>query len=118
MNYNDYKELLTSAFEKNGYKEIISDNVADKFYRFSNLLVETNKQFNLTAITDENEIILKHFVDCYISRLAGWCIQDGYGEYRDLQYREIQQPEGRDATLAARTYHLSDYVVLALFVAK
>lgn len=64
MNYNDYKELLTSAFEKNGYKELISDNVADKFYRFSNLLVETNKQFNLTAITDEKEIILKHFVDC------------------------------------------------------
>lgn len=64
MNYNDYKELLKVAFETNGHKEQISNDSVERFYRFSNLLVETNKQFNLTAITDETEIILKHFVDC------------------------------------------------------
>lgn len=30
------------------------------------ILIEKNKIMNLTAITDENEIILKHFIDSII----------------------------------------------------
>ncbi len=36
----------------------------DKFKTFYNMLIETNKQFNLTRITDEREVYLKHFFDC------------------------------------------------------
>jgi len=64
MNLNEYKELLSAAFGSNGYPEMLEDAAAEKFYTFSNLLVDTNKRFNLTAITDEKEIMLKHFVDC------------------------------------------------------
>ena len=41
----------------------ISNNQAKKFYKYMNLLIEWNKKINLTAITDENEIIIKHFID-------------------------------------------------------
>lgn len=40
-----------------------SDEIANKFEKYENLLVETNKQFNLTAITETDEVNLKHFVD-------------------------------------------------------
>lgn len=33
------------------------------FYKYMKLLLEWNEKINLTAITDEKEIILKHFID-------------------------------------------------------
>ena len=35
----------------------------EQFEKYKNLLLEWNEKINLTAITDENDIILKHFVD-------------------------------------------------------
>ena len=35
----------------------------EQFYKYMNLLIEWNEKINLTAITDPNEIILKHFID-------------------------------------------------------
>ena len=64
MEYREYKELLTKAFEENGIKDLLSANNAEKLHTFSRILVETNKTFNLTAITDEKEVIYKHFLDC------------------------------------------------------
>ena len=34
-----------------------------KFYEYMNLLIEWNEKFNLTAIVEPKEIILKHFID-------------------------------------------------------
>ena len=34
-----------------------------KFYDFMNMLLEWNEKINLTAITEQNDVILKHFVD-------------------------------------------------------
>ena len=44
----------------------LKDEQVEKFYRYMKLLLEWNEKFNLTAITDEKEIIIKHFVDCAI----------------------------------------------------
>lgn len=41
----------------------ISAEVLDKFSIFSDELREWNAKFNLTSITDEKEIIIKHFID-------------------------------------------------------
>lgn len=41
----------------------LTENQIEKFYKYMELLLEWNKKINLTAITDEDEIILKHFVD-------------------------------------------------------
>ena len=41
----------------------LTENQIEKFYKYMELLLEWNKKINLTAITDEDEIILKHFID-------------------------------------------------------
>lgn len=45
------------------YKDFINGEFKDKFDLFKNLLLEYNNKFNLTAITDENGIYIKHFLD-------------------------------------------------------
>lgn len=41
----------------------LSEEQIEKFYSYMKLLLEWNEKINLTAITDEKEIILKHFID-------------------------------------------------------
>lgn len=41
----------------------ISEEQAQLFFDYKTLLLEYNQKFNLTAITDEEEIIIKHFID-------------------------------------------------------
>ena len=45
----------------------LTENQIEKFYKYMKLLLEWNEKINLTAITDENEIVLKHFVDSLTS---------------------------------------------------
>ncbi|TCT12248.1 16S rRNA m(7)G-527 methyltransferase [Natranaerovirga pectinivora] len=41
----------------------VKDEYKNKFFAFYEMLIEWNKNINLTAITDFNDVILKHFVD-------------------------------------------------------
>ncbi|MDA8442514.1 MAG: 16S rRNA (guanine(527)-N(7))-methyltransferase RsmG [Peptococcaceae bacterium] len=41
----------------------LSNSQVASFLKYLELIVEWNKKFNLTAITDPNEIIVKHFLD-------------------------------------------------------
>ena len=41
----------------------LNDEQLDKFKKYMDLLLEWNEKINLTAITEEDEVILKHFVD-------------------------------------------------------
>ena len=41
----------------------ITDEKCDKFVLYYEMLIEYNSKFNLTAITDCEDVILKHFVD-------------------------------------------------------
>lgn len=41
----------------------ITDEQATKFYKYMELLLEWNEKMNLTAITEPDEVILKHFID-------------------------------------------------------
>lgn len=41
----------------------INNNQIEKFYKYMEILLEWNQKINLTAITDYEEIILKHFID-------------------------------------------------------
>lgn len=45
------------------YEAMITKECGEKFTLFRSLLVEYNRKFNLTSITDEKEIYYKHFVD-------------------------------------------------------
>ena len=54
--------LLVSQAAELGVK--IDDEASDRFDKYAQMLVETNKTLNLTAITEPDEIVSKHFVDC------------------------------------------------------
>ena len=58
-NFNDNLKRLLNEINVN-----ITEKQILKFYEYMNLLLEWNEKINLTAITEQNEIILKHFVDC------------------------------------------------------
>ncbi|MCR5374326.1 MAG: 16S rRNA (guanine(527)-N(7))-methyltransferase RsmG [Lachnospiraceae bacterium] len=52
---------LRIALESMGFH--LYDDEYDKFFTYCMMLLEKNKVMNLTAITDIDEVILKHFVD-------------------------------------------------------
>ena len=54
------KELKNKAEQIN---IVLEEKQIENFYKYMNLLLEWNEKMNLTAITEPNEIILKHFVD-------------------------------------------------------
>ncbi len=55
------RELLISGCEKHGI--VIDSAAADRFDVFAKMLVDYNEKVNLTAITDPDGIVCKHFVD-------------------------------------------------------
>ena len=58
------KELFIKYLNE---KEIVlDDEQINKFEKFKDLLIEWNEKINLTTITDENEILIKHFIDSLI----------------------------------------------------
>lgn len=52
------------VFEANKLGIQLNNDIINKFNIYKELLVEWNKKINLTAITDDKEIIMKHFIDC------------------------------------------------------
>ncbi len=42
----------------------ITEEKATKLFLYKELLIEWNEKMNLTAITEDYEVIIKHFVDC------------------------------------------------------
>lgn len=55
-----FKKMQVKA---NKINIVLNEEQKDKLYNYMNLLVEWNEKINLTAITEPNEIILKHFID-------------------------------------------------------
>lgn len=42
----------------------LSEQQLHQFFTYYEMLAETNKVMNLTAITEESEVVQKHFIDC------------------------------------------------------
>ena len=65
--YTEYKENTSFQIKlKEEMKHIdiiLSDVQLRQFDQFYQMMIEKNKVMNLTAITQENEVIRKHFVD-------------------------------------------------------
>lgn len=61
MEYNVFQEKLKKECEK--MQIDIKESQIEKFYIYMNLLLEWNQKINLTAITNCDEIIIKHFID-------------------------------------------------------
>ncbi len=57
----DFQEKIIAKFQENGLE--LTEMQARQFEKFYEMMIETNKSMNLTAITEENEVIEKHFID-------------------------------------------------------
>lgn len=55
------KDLLQNYIKD--YKITLTENQYEQFQKYFELLAEWNKKMNLTAITDESGVALKHFAD-------------------------------------------------------
>ena len=64
MDFDEFSNKLKNTGIKIGIE--INDEETRKFYKYMELLLEWNNKMNLTAITDPNDIILKHFIDSVI----------------------------------------------------
>jgi 16S rRNA (guanine527-N7)-methyltransferase len=56
-----WKKLISSCAEEFGVE--VSANQMAQFIRFARILCDWNKKINLTAVTDPEEVAIKHFVD-------------------------------------------------------
>lgn len=56
------QKLLYDTIEK--FNAPLGEKAYERLERYAELLVETNKSFNLTAITQPEEVTVKHFADC------------------------------------------------------
>ncbi len=61
MNKQEFNQTLEQGVSALSIK--LNQNQLDQFYTMMNLLLSWNEKINLTAITDPEEIIVKHFVD-------------------------------------------------------
>ena len=55
------KDTLTTVTD--GFKTKLDDEMLQRFEIYFKLLVEWNEKMNLTAITDENGVAVKHIAD-------------------------------------------------------
>ena len=61
MERKEFISLLDNYSEK--FKIKFNEKQKEQFYMYMNLLLEWNEKINLTAITNPEEIVLKHFID-------------------------------------------------------
>ena len=58
------KQLLQSLFDK--YKIEYNEEQLKQMQTFYEYVIEENKKFNLTAITEKNDFAIKHLLDCVL----------------------------------------------------
>lgn len=65
----EFLSLLTDSFGANQMSDFIDSEKADAFFELTVRLLEENKKYNLTAITDLPRVILNHYVDSAVVAL-------------------------------------------------
>ncbi len=53
-------------FSENGLFEFAKAEIFEKFYLLTEIMLKVNEEMNLTAITDPESVILKHYADCLL----------------------------------------------------
>lgn len=63
MQFESFKTNLLNIFSKNPSLPQVDEEKANKLFSLTETMLEVNKSMNLTAITEENAVILKHYAD-------------------------------------------------------
>ena len=66
MNLQEFALACESAFAANGLS-VPTEAQTVLLYRLTEIMLETNKSMNLTAIKDEKAVILRHYVDSLLA---------------------------------------------------
>ncbi len=61
---NEFGKRLRCVFETNGFEAMLTDAAIEKFTLLTDIMLEENEKYNLTAIKDPDKIILNHYADC------------------------------------------------------
>lgn len=61
MNLQEFQEVFKIECANNNI--IFEQNKSEKLYNYMNLILDWNEKINLTAIKDEKEFVVKHFID-------------------------------------------------------
>ena len=64
LDKNTFLSRLASVFSKNGLSSLLSWERSEAFFALTERMLTVNEQFNLTAITEPDRIILNHYADC------------------------------------------------------
>ena len=78
-------------FRDNGLEDYLE--CSEKFEFLYGKLVEANSRVNITAITDRDEVIVKHFADCV--RAAGYIPQNA--DVVDIGWRGLSDAAACDS---------------------
>ncbi len=62
-----FKGSFDAIFSANGLQKFCTDEIRDKFFALTEIMLRENEVMNLTAITDEQEIIRKHYADSLLA---------------------------------------------------
>ena len=57
----NFEKMLFEEAKKNSI--ILDNDQINKFIKYKELLKEWNNKINLTAITEDKQILMKHFID-------------------------------------------------------
>lgn len=60
----EIKKLIKDILKENKIEP--AEEIFDKLEKYYNLLIEYNSKVNLTAITEKNDVYIKHFADCLL----------------------------------------------------
>lgn len=63
QSFTAFTEKLQTVFKANGLAPASSE-AGRLFYRLTERLLEVNRRMNLTAVTDVEDILVKHYADC------------------------------------------------------
>lgn len=63
MAFEAFRSKCIEIFAKNDFLPTPADEQIEKLYELTNIMLEVNERMNLTAITEESAVILKHYAD-------------------------------------------------------
>ncbi len=63
----EFYQICTDSFEKNGLSAYATPEYLEKFHALTEYMLETNKKMNLTALRDERSVIARHITDCLLA---------------------------------------------------